>query len=71
VEWEENSIRWFVDGVQHHERVAGQPSSLFVPSWPMYIILNTAVQPWANSSIDYGFPTVHEIDSVMFCEKEQ
>jgi beta-glucanase (GH16 family) len=37
VEWEPDSMRWFVDGVQRHE--TRQPT----PDLPMYLILNLAV----------------------------
>ena len=68
VEWGPTSIQWFVDGVQAHERVAGKPADLFIPQWPFYMILNTALTPWANHTRDTGFPVTHEIDRVTFCQ---
>jgi len=46
MEWTESDIRWFVDDVHVFTRVRGQPSSLFLPPVPMYLILNTAVAYW-------------------------
>ena len=46
MEWTESHIRWFVDDVHVFTRVRGQPSSLFLPPVPMYLILNTAVAYW-------------------------
>ena len=40
-------MAWFVDGVQYYSRTAGEPASLFLPSWPMTVILNTAMSFWA------------------------
>ena len=41
VEWSKESIVWFVDGVKRHERRVGTPPSLFIPTDPFYMILNT------------------------------
>ena len=46
VEWSDAEIMWFVDDVHVFTRVRGQPSSLFLPPVPMYLILNTAVAYW-------------------------
>ena len=69
VEWNATAISWFVDGVQHHQRVAGRPASLFIPQHPFYMILNTAIQPWAAAN-DTGFPAEHAVDRVTFCKPE-
>jgi beta-glucanase (GH16 family) len=72
IEWNVTSITWFVDGTQHHQRVAGDPASLFIPQWPFYMILNTAIEPFdIQDGADSGFPIRHEIDRVTFCEKQQ
>jgi beta-glucanase (GH16 family) len=67
VEWSEDALEWFVDDEHVYRRVAGEPESLFVPSDPMYIILNTALTPW-TASLDPGFPVEHAIDSVVWCQ---
>lgn len=41
-------ITWAVDGAPYVSRVAGQPAGLFVPSWPLYTILNTALSFWTG-----------------------
>ena len=70
VEWNETAISWFVDGAKHHQRVTGEPASLFIPQHPFYMILNTAIQPWALAN-DTRFPIRHEIDRVTFCQRQQ
>ena len=51
-----------------HVRVAGEPASLFIPSDPFYMILNTALNHWANASLDAGLPVEHVIDRVRWCQ---
>ena len=68
VEWNTTTITWFVDGIARHQHTEGQPASLFVPHWDMYMILNTATQPWASATKDSFFPLYHIIDRVTFCE---
>eukprot|EP00729_Bicosta_minor_P007975 gene7975-24287_t len=67
IEWRNDTIDWFVDGLLKYSRIAGSPSSLFIPSEPFYMILNTAMQPWGNASVDTGLPTEHLIDRVTWC----
>ena len=45
VEWEATSIRWFVDDKLYWTRTLGVDHVSFIPSQPLYIILNTAIQP--------------------------
>ena len=45
--WSYSVLTWYVDGTPYYARHSGQPSSLFLPSWPMAIILNTAMSFWA------------------------
>ena len=68
VEWTGTTIGWFVDGVLRHARAEGEPADLFVPKWPFYMILNTAMNPWTTST-DHGLPALHTIDRVTWCQK--
>ena len=69
VEWVSGErIDWFVDGVQHFSVRTGWPAaSVTVPSDPFYMILNTALQPWADAALDTGLPCAHIIDRVTWC----
>jgi beta-glucanase (GH16 family) len=46
--WNKTMVTWAVDGHPYVSRVAGQPSNLFIPSWDMFIIFNTALSFWAG-----------------------
>ena len=73
VEWSADAIVWLVDGVARYSRRVGGPgvpASLFVPKDPMYMILNTALNPWARSN-DTGMPVRHVIDRVRWCQRKQ
>ena len=70
VEWDDAQIIWYVDGVQAHRRTTGDPASLFVPQWPMYLILNTALTPWADPELDSGLPLLYAIDRVTLCQPD-
>ena len=41
--WNRTHITWEVDGAPYVSRVVGQPAGLFVPSWPLFTIFNTAM----------------------------
>lgn len=56
-EWDASSITWSVDNVSYITRTAGDPPSLFVPSWPLFIIINTAVSPSGAACDRAGLPT--------------
>ena len=73
VEWVAGeSIEWFVDGIRRYSVHTGWPaSSLTVPFDPFYMILNTALQPWASSKLDAGLPCTHVIDRVTWCVPEK
>lgn len=60
VEWDKDSIKWFVDGVKHLEVTE------HVPQEPFFIILNTAVGGnWPGSpNSQTKFPQEHKIDYV-------
>ncbi len=60
LEWEPDSIRWYIDGRQFHSSVAG------IPHTPHYLILNTAVGGvWpGNPDSTTVFPQYHDIDYV-------
>lgn len=69
VEWREGVLEWYIDGaLKRHVRKAGSPSSLFTPPGPMYMILNTALTPWASATEDSGLPLEHIIDRVTWCQ---
>jgi hypothetical protein len=34
------------------------------------MILNTALNPWADASLDSGLPVEHRIDYVRWCRRE-
>ena len=71
VEWSPGeSISWFVDAVQRYEVRKGTPKGLTVPEDPFYMILNTALRPWADATLDTGFPMTHVIDRVTWCVPE-
>jgi beta-glucanase (GH16 family) len=59
-------ITWAVDGHPFVSRVAGQPAGLFVPSWPLYAILNTALSFWAGPQPPPrdNYPAFMYVDSV-------
>ena len=67
VEWSKNRIEWYVDGVLKHYRTTGQPSNLFIPTLPFYMILNTAMEPWSDHTLDEHLPALHVIDRVTWC----
>lgn len=70
VEWQEGRLRWYLDDVaETHRRVAGQPASLFTPPGAMYMILNTAMEPWSRAVEDVGMPLRHDIDRVTWCQR--
>ena len=66
VYWNRTVITWAVDGTPYVSRVAGQPSGLFVPSWPLYTILNTALSFWAGPQPPptVGYPAAMRVDEV-------
>ena len=41
--WNRTAVTWAVDGMPYVSRVAGEPADLFVPSWSMFTIFNTAI----------------------------
>jgi beta-glucanase (GH16 family) len=59
-------ITWAVDSAPYVSRVAGQPAGLFVPSWPLYTILNTALSFWAGPQPPPrdGYPAFMYVDYV-------
>jgi beta-glucanase (GH16 family) len=60
LEWEPDSMRWYVDGNLIHTSVVG------IPHTPHYLILNTAVGgAWpGNPDSTTAFPQYHDIDYV-------
>jgi beta-glucanase (GH16 family) len=60
LEWEADSIRWYIDGQRIHATTTG------IPHTPHYLILNTAVGGgWpGNPDSTTTFPQYHDIDYV-------
>jgi len=66
LEWEPDSIRWFIDGNRIHATANG------IPHKPHYLILNTAIGGgWpGNPDSTTVFPQYHDIDYVRVYAKE-
>jgi beta-glucanase (GH16 family) len=66
LEWEPDSIRWYIDGQLLHSTING------VPHAPHYLILNTAVGgTWpGNPDSTTVFPQFHDIDYVRVYQRE-
>jgi beta-glucanase (GH16 family) len=66
IEWDENSIKWFVDDIKRSE------VSEYVPHEPFFIIINTAVGgDWPGKpNSQTKFPQYHLIDYVRVYAKE-
>jgi beta-glucanase (GH16 family) len=66
LEWEPDSIRWYIDGHLLHATVVG------IPHTPHYLILNTAVGgAWpGNPDSTTTFPQFHDIDYVRVYQKK-
>jgi len=66
LEWEPDSIRWFVDGHLIHATVTG------IPHTPHYLILNTAIGgSWpGNPDSTTVFPQFHDIDYVRVYQRQ-
>lgn len=67
LEWEPDSMRWYVDGRLIHTSVIG------IPHAPHYIILNTAVGgSWpGNPDATTSFPQFHDIDYVRVYQRKR
>jgi len=65
LEWEPDSMRWYIDGHLIHATTTG------IPRTPHYLILNTAVGgAWpGNPDSTTSFPQYHEIDFVRVYQK--
>jgi beta-glucanase (GH16 family) len=66
LEWEPDSIRWFIDGNRIHATANG------IPHKPHYIILNTAIGgSWpGNPDSTTVFPQYHDIDWIRVYRKD-
>jgi beta-glucanase (GH16 family) len=64
--WNKTAITWAVDGSPYVSRIVGQPANLFVPSWPLYTIFNTALSFWAGPQPPPrdGYPAYMYVDRV-------
>lgn len=62
--WTPSVMTWYVDGVPFVSRYPGvsNPPTLFIPSWPLYMIMNTAIANWAPSGMPQ--PPVWHTDTV-------
>ena len=61
------AITWGVDGNPYVSRMVGDPASLFVPSWPLFTILNTAIAHWGGGvqpPPQEGYPVVMRIEDI-------
>lgn len=67
LEWEPDSLRWYIDGKLYHSTASG------VPHTPHYIILNTAIGgSWpGNPDSTTVFPQFHDIDYVRVYQREK
>jgi beta-glucanase (GH16 family) len=67
LEWEPDSIRWFIDGNLIHATTNG------IPHKPHYIILNTAIGgSWpGNPDSTTVFPQYHDIDYIRVYQKKK
>lgn len=66
LEWEPDSIRWYIDGHLIHATITG------IPHTPHYLILNTAIGgSWpGNPDSTTVFPQYHDIDYVRVYQKD-
>ena len=70
IDWSPTALTWLVDGIPRYRRTSNDPMpGFFIPSEPFYMILNTALNPWADADLDSGFPLEHIIDQVRWCRK--
>ncbi|MEO7976743.1 RICIN domain-containing protein [Flavobacterium sp.] len=72
VEWDENSIKWFIDGAKFHEvNIAGNVNSTDELHNNFFILLNLAVGgDWPGSNIDNnGFPAQMQVEYVRVYQK--
>ena len=70
IDWSPEALTWLVDGIPRYRRTSNDPMpGFFIPSEPFYMILNTALNPWADADLDSGFPLEHIIDQVRWCRK--
>jgi beta-glucanase (GH16 family) len=67
LEWEPDSIRWYIDDHLIHSTVNG------IPHTPHYLILNTAVGGrWpGNPDTTTVFPQYHDIDYVRIFQRQK
>jgi beta-glucanase (GH16 family) len=70
IDWSHEALTWLVDGVPRYTRTREDPmAGFFIPSEPFYMILNTALTPWADAELDSGLPLEHTIDQVRWCKR--
>ena len=61
--WNATTLTWAVDGLPIVTRRAGMPPGLFVPQWPLWVIINTAVDAY------HGQPAHDWSDVFMFVDR--
>lgn len=66
LEWEPDSMRWFIDGMLIHKTASG------IPHTPHYLIINTAIGgAWpGNPDSTTVFPQFHDIEYVKVYQKK-
>ncbi|NRS89363.1 beta-glucanase (GH16 family) [Flavobacterium sp. 7E] len=72
IEWDENTIKWFLDGVKYHEvSIAGNVNSTDEFHNNFFILFNLAVGgDWPGKNIDNnGFPAEMQVDYVRVYQK--
>jgi beta-glucanase (GH16 family) len=65
IEWNENAIIWYIDGVERHR------IETYIPQQPFYLIINTAIGGYWPGNPDRNtlFPQYHIVDYVRVYEK--
>ena len=66
--WNASHMTWAIDDVPYVSRAKDDPPGLFVPSWPLYIILNTAISPYVGPQPppSDGYPVEMVVDYVKY-----
>jgi hypothetical protein len=62
--WNASALTWAIDGRPYVSRVAGEPASLFIPQWPLWMILNTAIDSYHGQPPHDGYPVYMLVDRV-------
>ena len=72
IDWSPEALIWLVDGTPRYTRLRNDSmAGFFIPRTPFYMILNTALTPWADADLDSGLPAYHVIDRVRWCTRKR